>query len=149
MYSGNIPTLVETEWLAAHLQDSDLRILDCSVMMEITDKGDRKYSSGKARWEEGHIPGSVFVDFLCGDLGSTCNPAVPLMTPLADFAAAMESFGISDDSQVVLYDNSNHGWAARSTTPRASSYRTGSMPAMWQAVCCLFRILRSDCKPAG
>ena len=43
--------LVETSWLADHLEDPDLRILDCSVMMEITDRGDRKYSSGRAAWK--------------------------------------------------------------------------------------------------
>jgi len=31
-------------------------------MMEITDRGDRKYSSGIAAWDSAHIPGSGFVD---------------------------------------------------------------------------------------
>jgi thiosulfate/3-mercaptopyruvate sulfurtransferase len=81
------------------------------VMMEITDKGDRKYRSGKADWDEAHIPGSAFVDLL-RDLGPRHHPGVPLMTPLVDFAAAMESCGIGNDHQVVLYDRSNHAWAA-------------------------------------
>ena len=60
---------------------------------------------------KGHIPGSGVVDILT-DLGSRYSPTVPLMAPLADFASAMESRGIVDDNQVVLYDGSNHAWAA-------------------------------------
>ncbi len=37
---------------------------------------------------------------------------VPLMAPLDDFAKAMEACGIGDGNQVVLYDRSNHAWAA-------------------------------------
>ncbi len=105
------PPLVETNWLAKRLDKPDLRILDCSVIMNITDEGDRKYSSGKAELENAHIPGSGFVDIQT-DLGSRYSPTVPLMAPLADFGAAMESCGIGDGNQVVLYDGSNHAWAA-------------------------------------
>ena len=38
---------------------------------------------------------------------------MPLMAPLADFVSPMESCGIGDGNQVVLYDHSNHAWAAR------------------------------------
>ena len=103
--------LVETSWLAEHLQDPDLRIIDCSLMIEITDRGDRNYSSGRAAWDSAHIAGSAFVDLLT-DLGPRYSPAVPLMCPLSDFAEAMESRGIGDDNQIVLYDRSNHVWAA-------------------------------------
>ena len=103
--------LVETSWLAERLDDPALRILDCSVMMEISDQGDRKYGSGRAAWDKAHIPGSAFVDILT-DLGPRNSPAVPLMCPLPDFADAMESFGIGDGNQIVLYDRTNHAWAA-------------------------------------
>ena len=65
-------------------------------MMEITDRGDRIYCSGRAAWDSAHIPGSAFVDLLT-DLGPRYSPAVPLMCPLSDFAEAMESRGIGDD----------------------------------------------------
>ena len=103
--------LVETNWLSERLDNPDVRTLDCSVIMNVTDDGDHKYSSGKAEWEKAHIPGSGFVDILT-DLGSRYSPTVPLMAPLADFASAMESCGIGDGNQVVLYDRSNHAWAA-------------------------------------
>lgn len=103
--------LVETDWLAEHLEDPALRILDCSVIMEITDQGDRNYSGGKAAFDEAHIPGSHFVNILT-DLGKNYSPGVPLMCPLPDFAGAMESRGIGDGNKIVLYDSSNHAWAA-------------------------------------
>ena len=56
--------LVETNWLAERLDKPNLRILDCSVIMNVTENGDRKYSSGRAEWELAHIPGSGFVDIL-------------------------------------------------------------------------------------
>ncbi len=60
---------------------------------------------------QGHIPGSVFVDFLA-DLNAR-QPIPYNMPPLDEFAATMESIGVADDNRVVLYDNSNHAWAAR------------------------------------
>ena len=80
-------------------------------MMEITDRGDRNYSSGRAAWDSAHIAGSAFVDLLT-DLGPRYSPAVPLMCPLSDFVDAMTSRGIGDDNQILLYDRSNHVWAA-------------------------------------
>lgn len=82
--------LVETNWLSERLDNPDLRILDCSVIMHVTDDGNRKYSSGKVEWDNAHIPGSGFINILT-DLGPRYSPTVPLMAPLADFAAAMET----------------------------------------------------------
>ena len=104
--------LVETDWLAAHLEDPRLRILDCSVIFEDTEDGSRRaYFSGRADWEKAHIPGSLFIDFL-RDL-NVHDPVPYMMPPPADFAAAMESIGIGEGTQVILYDSSNHAWAAR------------------------------------
>ncbi|MGA9253755.1 MAG: sulfurtransferase [Roseobacter sp.] len=103
--------LAETNWLVDRLHTPDLRIVDCSVMLQVNDDGSRKYHSGKADWEAGHIPGCTFIDILA-DLGPRYDPTVPLMAPLDDFAKAMEACGIGDGNQVVLYDRSNHAWAA-------------------------------------
>ena len=103
--------LVETDWLYEHLDDSDLRILDCSVMYRDGEAGKRTYFSGEEHWARGHVPGSVFVDFLA-DL-NTREPIPFNMPPVDEFAEKMESIGVGDDNRVVLYDNSNHAWAAR------------------------------------
>ena len=103
--------LVETDWLAEQLDNPNLRILDCSVMHQDSDDGNRrKYFSGRAEWEKAHIPGSVFADIL-NDL-TVKDPIPYMMPPPAEFAATMESLAIGDDNQVILYDNSSHAWAA-------------------------------------
>lgn len=108
-----LPTpLVETDWLGAHLGEPDLRILDCSVVRQDRADGTYTFVSGKDNWEQGHIPGSLHV-FVLGELSDPDNP-VPMMMPAAEkFADIMAGYGIGNGTRVVLYDNSNHAWAAR------------------------------------
>jgi len=54
--------LVETEWLAAHLNDPHLRILDCTVFLHADKTRGYRVESGYQKWQEGHIPGSGFAD---------------------------------------------------------------------------------------
>src|ERR1700742_3020473 len=98
---GTLPLLVDTEWLAAHLQDPDLRILDSTTnVIRETGKPDRVIAE-RAKFEEGHIPGAQFVD-LQGELSDQNSP-LNFMAPSADnFARAVERFGISDDSRIVI-----------------------------------------------
>ncbi len=105
-------SLVTAEWLSEHLNDPDLVVLDCTVLVEPTRDGDFRIVNGRAHYEEGHIPTAGFAD-LMGDLSDGDSPfqfAVP--TP-ERFAAAMSALGVSDESRVVLYDASGSAWAAR------------------------------------
>ena len=105
-------TLVSTDWLAANLGQPQLRILDCSVVMRTAPDGSYSFVGGRKEWAESHIPGSVFVDVL-GELVAKDTP-LPMMMPAAnDFAATTESYGVGAGTEVVLYDRSNHAWAAR------------------------------------
>jgi thiosulfate/3-mercaptopyruvate sulfurtransferase len=55
--------LVETEWLAEHLHDPGVRVLECTVYLHPADvPGGYRVESGRARWEQGHIPGAGFAD---------------------------------------------------------------------------------------
>lgn len=104
--------LVSTEWLAAHLDEPRLRILDCSVVMRAMENGSYTFVGGHAEYSQGHLPGSVFVDVL-GELAAKDDPR-PMMMPEPDvFAATMAGYGVGSDTAVVLYDRSNHAWAAR------------------------------------
>lgn len=108
----SMDTLVTAEWLSDHLEDPDLVVLDCSVRIEQTEDGGVVPVSGRANYDEGHIPTAGFAD-LMGDLSdpdSQLGFAVP--TP-ERFCAAMGALGVGDDSRVVLYDASNSVWAAR------------------------------------
>jgi thiosulfate/3-mercaptopyruvate sulfurtransferase len=73
--------LVATEWLAAHLGQSDLRILDCTVHIAFNPVTMFEINSGREDFESAHIPGAQFVDVLT-ELFDTSHP-VPLMAPNA------------------------------------------------------------------
>ncbi len=105
-------SLVTAEWLSEHLNDPDLVVLDCTVLVQPGEDGGFSIVSGRVNYDEGHIPTAGFAD-LMGDLSDGESPfqfAVP--TP-EHFAAAMSALGVSDDSRVVLYDASGSAWAAR------------------------------------
>ncbi len=107
-----IESLVTAEWLSQHLDDPDLVVLDCTVIVEQTEDGGMQSRSGRSGYETGHIPGAGFAD-LYGDLcdsESELGFAVP--TPEA-FAAAMGALGVGDDTRVVLYDAGGSMWASR------------------------------------
>jgi thiosulfate/3-mercaptopyruvate sulfurtransferase len=105
--------LVSTEWLANHLDDPNVRILDPSTLLP--PKPDFSlYDVVPARedFEKGHIPGAIFVD-VEHEL-STPDPKLHFMLPDAQtFARSMENYGVSDDSFVVTYSTTSHWWATR------------------------------------
>ena len=105
-------TLVTTEWLNQHLDDPDLVVIDCSVRIEFDGNGGLRSLSGRSDYETGHIPTAGFAD-LTSDLSDVDSPfQFALLTP-EQFVSVMGALGVGDDSRVVLYDNSNSGWAAR------------------------------------
>ncbi len=117
MSFANPQHLVETEWLGAHLDDPDLRILDCTVYLpNYFDESAGEHVEivgGREHWEEGHIPGAVFADLL-GDLVDRDNHGFMFpMPPAAQFAEAMSRYGVGPDTRVVLYDDMVNIWATR------------------------------------
>ena len=111
--ANTVPSpLVETAWLADQLGAPDLRILDCSVVRKDNPDGSYGFAPGKESWEKGHIPGSIFVDVL-SELSDPNAATSLMMPPIEKFAAIMAGRGIGDGMRVILYDNSNHAWAAR------------------------------------
>jgi len=108
----DMDSLVTAEWLSQHLDDPDLVVLDCTVVIEADGSGGFRPASGRANYAAGHIPTAGFAD-LTGDLadpGSALGFAVP---PVEQFVAAMGALGVGDDTRVVLYDAGGSVWAAR------------------------------------
>jgi thiosulfate/3-mercaptopyruvate sulfurtransferase len=104
--------LVDAAWLAAHLGDPDLRILDCTV--ELRPGGTTGYQavSGRQRWEEECIPGSAFADLI--DSLSEPDPSLRFTMPTAArFADAIGGLGVGEGTAVVLYDRRFNMWATR------------------------------------
>ena len=107
-------TLVSAEWLKEHINDSDLVVLDCTVVT-IPDANDPRglaNVSGRPDYELGHVPNAGFAD-LKVELCETKDPIeFDLLSP-EQFCLAMGKLGVGDDSRVVLYDANYTGWAAR------------------------------------
>jgi len=104
--------LVSTSWLASQLGHPDLRILDCTVLLTPQPGGGIAVESGRAAWEQAHIPGSAFAD-LATDLSDPDSPLRFTLPTAARFAEAMGRLGIGDGHRVVLYDSRVNMWAAR------------------------------------
>jgi thiosulfate/3-mercaptopyruvate sulfurtransferase len=65
MADERVPALVETEWLAEHLGDPNLRVLESTVLLaRDPETGASSVVSGREQWEAGHIPGSNFADLM-------------------------------------------------------------------------------------
>jgi len=105
--------LVETDWLAAHLDDPKLVVLDCTIHLIPHPEITYTVKSGLEDFEKGHIPGAQFLD-LQQDLSDNAQLPLRFMLPkAAEFAAAMGRFGVADDSRVVTYSTANPQWATR------------------------------------
>src|SRR5204863_8081582 len=88
--------LVSTEWLAAHLGDQHVRVLDSSY----TQPG--VTPTARENYERGHIPGAVFFD-----IADVARPGtrLPHMIPSSEcFAQKMAERGIGNDDRVIVYD---------------------------------------------
>lgn len=104
--------LVSTEWLAAHLGDPGLVVVDASVLGTETAAGFRWLSGLDEYLIEGHIPGAVFADLL--EEFSDPDGAFAFTRPdPTRLERAARDVGIDDDVAVVLYDSSIGQWAAR------------------------------------
>ncbi len=98
-------TLVSTQWLAAHLKDPDLRILDASYYLP--DMG----RDAKAEYAEAHIPGARYFDI---DDVSDARSDLPHMAPTTEkFMSRLRAMGVGDGHQVVVYDGAGLFSAAR------------------------------------
>ncbi len=72
--------LVETDWLAAHLGDPKLVVLDCTVHLIPDPKITYTVKSGREDFEKGHIPGAQFLD-LQADLSDNGKLPLRFMLP--------------------------------------------------------------------
>ncbi|WP_405989246.1 sulfurtransferase [Streptomyces sp. NBC_00986] len=105
--------LVDDTWLAAHLADPRLVVLDATALLPSPcEDGDYRSASGRETWAERHLPGSRHAD-LTGELSDHDAPyhfAVPSPEALA---AVLARLGVGEGSEVVSYDSGGGIWAAR------------------------------------
>jgi thiosulfate/3-mercaptopyruvate sulfurtransferase len=87
---------VTTEWLAKHLDDPDVRVVDGTWHMPQAKR------DARAEFEAAHIPGAVFFDI---DAIADRATSLPHMLPsAAQFAASVGELGISNGHRIVVYD---------------------------------------------
>jgi thiosulfate/3-mercaptopyruvate sulfurtransferase len=98
-------TLVSTGWLADHLKDPDLRILDASWYLPDMAR------DALAEYHNAHIPGARFFDI---DEVSDHRSELPHMVPPVEkFMSRMRKLGVGDGHQIVVYDGAGLFSAAR------------------------------------
>ncbi|MEO1343864.1 MAG: 3-mercaptopyruvate sulfurtransferase [Pseudomonadota bacterium] len=105
MATDDPKTLVSTAWLAAHLKDPDLRILDATWFLP-NDPRDPK-----AEYEAAHIPGARFFDI--DDVSDNRSDLPHMVPPVEKFMSRMRALGVGDGHQVVVYDAEGLFSAAR------------------------------------
>ncbi|MBT4491662.1 MAG: sulfurtransferase [Gammaproteobacteria bacterium] len=110
--NDEMSVLVSADWLNRHLDDPDLVVLDCSIIVTQEEDGTMQNLTGRSSYDSGHIPSAGFADLL-EDLSDTDSPYLFKPPTPEQFAAAMSALGVGDETRVVLYDNSNSAWAAR------------------------------------
>jgi len=91
---ANGDVLVSTDWVAAHLNDSKIRLVESNEDVLL-------YSTG-------HIPGAVHIDWQ-SDLN---DPTVRDYVNAEKFAELLSRNGISPETTVVFYGDKNNWWAA-------------------------------------
>jgi thiosulfate/3-mercaptopyruvate sulfurtransferase len=92
--------LAETEWLAEHASDPNVRIIDCAVL---------------EAYRRAHIPGAVHLPvhyYIKEDDPEGSDHGVFVMPP-AQFEALMGKLGVGPDTTVVTYDDNNAMVATR------------------------------------
>ncbi len=98
-------TLVSTDWLAAHLKDPDLRILDGSWYLPAQNR------DAKAEYDAAHIPGARFFDI--DDISDQRSDLPHMAPPVEKFMSRLRAMGLGDGHQVVVYDGAGLMSAAR------------------------------------
>jgi len=97
--------LVSTDWLARHINDSNVVVVDGSWHMPATDR------DPYAEYLKDHLPGAVF--FGIDDIADKTTTLPHMLPTPEDFAHAVGALGIAETDIVVAYDE-----AGISSSPR-------------------------------
>jgi thiosulfate/3-mercaptopyruvate sulfurtransferase len=132
--------LVETDWLAEHLHDPNLRIVDMRGYVRTVLRDDVQealYVGAPDEYEQEHIPGAVYIDWT-RDIVDLDDLVEAQIAPPDKFARVMERLGIGDQHLVVAYDThpasqfaTRLWWALRYYGHRDVVVLNGGLPK-WQ-----------------
>ncbi|MFZ3033042.1 MAG: 3-mercaptopyruvate sulfurtransferase [Parvibaculum sp.] len=88
--------LVTTEWLAAHLDAPDVRIVDASWYLPTAQR------DPKAEYDAEHIPGAMFFDI--DEIADTSSPFPHMLPSPEKFSSRVRALGIGDGTRIIVYD---------------------------------------------
>lgn len=94
------PWFVAADWLAEHIDDPEIQIID--ARMAPPGQEDRDVAD---EYRSGHIPGAVFFDIEA--LSDHTSPLPHMMPRPEAFAVAMRELGVFQDKHLVVYDDGN------------------------------------------
>ncbi|WP_299194087.1 3-mercaptopyruvate sulfurtransferase [uncultured Litoreibacter sp.] len=103
--SDDPQTLVSTDWLAKHIKDPDLRVIDASWYLPDMNR------DPKAEYDRGHITGARFFDI--DEISDTRSSLPHMAPPVEKFMSRLRAMGVGDGHQVVVYDGAGMFSAAR------------------------------------
>ncbi len=108
--------LVTTDWLESHLNDPNIRVVDCrgSVTTRPVGPGEEEatYRGAYDEYLAAHIPGAVYVDWTSDIINPDDPVPVQIATP-EQFAEAMGSRGIGNNTHVIAVDHAGGQFATR------------------------------------
>ena len=100
--------LVETDWLAAHLNDPELRVVDMRGYVLSRELGGGKmeteYIGAADKYAEGHIPGAVYLDWT-KDIVDLADSVPTQVAGAEQLAKVLGEAGIGDEHLVIAYDS--------------------------------------------
>ena len=97
--SEALPTpIVSTDWLAAHLSDPELVVIDASWYLAAMNR------DARAEYAAGHIPGAVYWDL--DQLSDQDSPLPHMLPDSPTLARSIGELGIQNGDRVVVYDAS-------------------------------------------
>ncbi|EOX5556882.1 3-mercaptopyruvate sulfurtransferase [Yersinia enterocolitica] len=97
----NSSFLVTPQWLAEHIDDTNIVILDARM----SPPGLIPKRNIQAEFEQGHIPGAVYFDI---DAIADSSTDLPHMLPSPQvFSEMVGQLGVSDQHTLVIYDDGN------------------------------------------
>ena len=112
MSTALVHPLVTTEWLADHIFDPNLRIIDIRGHVLPASQPPPHYFNHHDAYLKSHIPGALFVDWV----RAITDPSDSLHAKIAGperYQALMGTLGINTDTLVIAYDDAAGMFAAR------------------------------------
>lgn len=111
-----VDPLISTDWLAQHLDDPSLRIVDMRGHVRTTqiEPGveEARYVGARDEYDTAHLPGAVYIDWTV-DIIDADDPVPVQIAPAGRFAEAMSRRGIGNSTHVVAYDHAGGQFATR------------------------------------